>query len=131
MGVKIALDDFGTGYSSLSYLRRFPFDRIKIDRSFVKDLTTSASARAIVSTVIALGRSLGMEVTAEGVEDRTQLHILNELGCDEAQGYLILEPVAAPELDRARADLGADRDDGVLDYAAAREAILRRRKQAG
>lgn len=130
-GVKIALDDFGTGYSSLSYLRRFPFDRIKIDRSFVKDLTTSASARAIVSTVIALGRSLGMEVTAEGVEDRTQLHILNELGCDEAQGYLILEPVAAPELDRARADLGADRDDGVLDYAAAREAILRSRKQAG
>ena len=130
-GIKIALDDFGTGYSSLSYLRRFPFDRIKIDRSFVKDLTTSASSRAIVSTVIALGRSLGMQVTAEGIEDRAQLQILGELGCDEAQGYLILEPLAASELDRVRAGLGADRGDGVLDYAAARDAILRRRKQSG
>ena len=130
-GVKIALDDFGTGYSSLSYLRRFPFDRIKIDRSFVKDLTSSASSRAIVSSVIALARGLGMEVTAEGVEDREHLRILRDLGCDEAQGYLILEPVAAPELDRVRADSGVERSDGVLDYAAAREAILRSRARAG
>ena len=97
-GVKIALDDFGTGYSSLGYLRKFPFHKIKIDRSFVKDLDDSAEARAIVEAVTKLGHALGMKITAEGVETRQQLKRIHEIGCDEAQGYLLGMPVSAIEV---------------------------------
>jgi diguanylate cyclase (GGDEF)-like protein len=93
LGVKVALDDFGTGYSSLSYLRRFPFDKIKIDRSFVQDSTENADSLAIVKAVIALGRSLGMATVAEGVETEAQLEIVSEQGCTEAQGYLFSVPL--------------------------------------
>ncbi len=89
LGVRIALDDFGTGYSSLSYLRKFPFDKIKIDKSFVSDLENRSDSRAITIATINLAKTLGMRVTAEGVETLAQAEFLRDHGCDELQGYLI------------------------------------------
>ena len=88
----ISMDDFGTGYSSLSYLRSFPFDKIKIDQSFVRDCRTCKDAAAIVRAVTRLGSSLGMATTAEGVETDEQLARLRAEGCTEVQGYLFSEP---------------------------------------
>lgn len=95
MGVRISMDDFGTGYSSLSYLRSFPFDKIKIDRSFVKGLSNDGGSVAIVRAVTGLSRSLGITTTAEGVETDEQLHCLAREGCHEVQGYLFSKPVPA------------------------------------
>ena len=98
LGVKIALDDFGTGYSSLAYLRRFRFDRIKIDRSFVMDVIERPEARAVIRAVIGLGHSINMRITAEGVETQEQLESIAAKGCDEAQGYLISKPVGPQQV---------------------------------
>jgi EAL domain-containing protein (putative c-di-GMP-specific phosphodiesterase class I) len=98
LGVRISMDDFGTGYSSLAYLQKFPFDRIKIDRSFVNDLPERAEALAIVRAVTSLGSSLGMKTTAEGVETEDQLNKLKEEGCTEVQGYLFSKPVPAAQV---------------------------------
>jgi EAL domain-containing protein (putative c-di-GMP-specific phosphodiesterase class I) len=87
-GIRIALDDFGTGYSSLSYLRGFPFDKIKIDRSFVKDLSDRVDCTAIISAISGLAKSLGIATTAEGVETQQQLDFLRLQGCTQAQGFL-------------------------------------------
>ncbi len=109
MGISVALDDFGTGYSSLSYLRRFPFDKIKIDRSFISDLPTSEGSVAIVRAIIGLGRSLKTRVTGEGVETWEQLLFLRHEGCTEAQGYLFSQPLPAAQaraLAQTRADAG-------------------------
>lgn len=95
LGVQIAMDDFGTGYSSLSYLLRFPFDRIKIDRSFIKDMTENPDAAAIVGAVVALGRRLNMSITAEGVETREHLECLRKEACHEVQGYYFGRPMSA------------------------------------
>jgi EAL domain-containing protein (putative c-di-GMP-specific phosphodiesterase class I) len=89
LGVRIALDDFGTGYSSLSYLRSFPFDNIKIDRSFVRDLSARADSVAIVHAIAELARSLRMTTTAEGVETQEHFDMLRSEGCTEMQGFLI------------------------------------------
>lgn len=89
LGIRIALDDFGTGYSSLSYLRSFPFDKIKIDKSFVKDIETRADSRAITMATLTLAKSLGMRCTAEGVETLYQADFLRDNGCDELQGFFI------------------------------------------
>jgi diguanylate cyclase (GGDEF)-like protein/PAS domain S-box-containing protein len=97
-GVRISLDDFGTGYSSLSYLRSFPFDKIKIDRSFVEDVTSRDDSLAIVRAVTGLGRSLGIVTTAEGVETTAQLELLRREGCTQAQGYLFSKPCPAAEV---------------------------------
>ncbi len=94
LGVRIALDDFGTGYSSLSYLRRFKFDKLKIDRSFIADLTSSPENLAIVRAVIGLGKSFGAKVTAEGVETDAQLQCLLKEGCGQIQGYLTGRPMS-------------------------------------
>jgi EAL domain-containing protein (putative c-di-GMP-specific phosphodiesterase class I) len=87
MGVLVSIDDFGTGYSSMSYLRRFPIDKLKIDRSFIKELTTHPAAESIVRAIISLAHSLQLKVVAEGVETAEQLEHLRELGCDQYQGY--------------------------------------------
>ncbi len=97
-GVRFALDDFGTGYSSLNYLKRLPFDYLKIDRSFIEDLTESDEARAMVRAVIGMGHSLKMKILAEGVETNEQLKILAEENCDIYQGFLCSEAVRAEEL---------------------------------
>ena len=89
------MDDFGTGYSSLSYLRRFPFDKIKIDQSFVRDLTGAPDSATFIRTIADLGRSLGIETTAEGVETPEQLAQVRAEGCVEAQGYLFSRPQPA------------------------------------
>lgn len=104
MGVAVALDDFGTGYSSLGYLWKFPFSKLKIDRSFATALGVSPSAKGIVRAIARLGHSLGMVVTAEGIENKKQLHMLREAGCDLAQGYLLGRP--AHEADLAAIVLG-------------------------
>jgi EAL domain-containing protein (putative c-di-GMP-specific phosphodiesterase class I) len=95
LGVGISLDDFGTGYSSLSYVRRFPIDKIKIDRSFVRDVETDESCRAIVKSVIDMSHNLGLGCIAEGMETRDQVRALRRLGCRTMQGYHFGRPMPA------------------------------------
>lgn len=99
-GVKVALDDFGTGYSSLSYLRRFNIDILKIDKSFIEDIETNENDQSLVATIVSMGRTLGLQVVAEGVESVQQVRRLAALGCDCAQGYHYCRPVDANTLER-------------------------------
>ena len=112
-GVHLSIDDFGTGYSSLSYLRQLAAEELKIDRSFVMDLESSADARAIVDAVVKLAQALGLKVVAEGVETEAQQKILRTLGCDELQGFLFAKPMSAKAL-----TLWAIQDEGpsALDF---------------
>jgi EAL domain-containing protein (putative c-di-GMP-specific phosphodiesterase class I) len=93
MGLRLSIDDFGTGYSSLSYLKRFPFDTVKVDRSFVKNVTTDSDNAAITTAIIAMAHSLNFEVIAEGVETKQELAFLSKHQCDGMQGYLFSPPV--------------------------------------
>ena len=113
LGIGVALDDFGTGYASLSYLRSFPFDLIKIDQSFVRDMHRSVESEVIVQTVLALGGRLGMSVTAEGVETLAQLETLQRQGCSKAQGYLFAAPMPADEVLRFLAAWRFPGDEGA------------------
>jgi EAL domain-containing protein (putative c-di-GMP-specific phosphodiesterase class I) len=112
LGLTIALDDFGTGYSSLSYLQRFPFDKLKIDQSFVRDLENRPDSLAIVQSIATLGRNLKMLTTAEGVETKAQLDIITEAGCSEAQGYYFSRPT--PESEFRALLTQQDRESGPL-----------------
>jgi diguanylate cyclase (GGDEF)-like protein/PAS domain S-box-containing protein len=99
LGVSISIDDFGTGYSNLNYLKRFPVDRLKVDQSFVRDITSDADDAVIVRAIVQLGHSLELEVTAEGVETDEQLQFLRACHCDQAQGFLFSRPMPAPEIE--------------------------------
>src|SRR5438046_1218708 len=100
LGVRVALDDFGTGYSSLSYLQSFPFDKLKIDRSFIQNLLTREGASAIVRAITELAHALNIETTAEGVEETAQLMELRAHGCSSVQGFLFSEPMASADVER-------------------------------
>lgn len=104
LGVRIAMDDFGTGYSSLSYLRKFPFDGLKVDRSFVNRLQDSADDKAIIQAIVDLGRALSLTVTAEGIETAEHLALLQAVQCDEGQGYYLSRPMSADTFDALIAD---------------------------
>ena len=106
-GIHLSIDDFGTGYSSLSYLRQLPAEELKIDRSFVKDVETSADARAIVEAVVRMAQVLGLKVVAEGVETERQRELLVQMGCDQLQGYLFARPMSARALTLWAMDDGA------------------------
>jgi len=118
MGVSIAMDDFGTGYSSLSYLNRFPFDKIKIDRSFIKNLGHEASTDAVVASIIGLGRSLDILITAEGVETPEQSTLLRAAGCDLVQGFLYGRPGTIQSHEHRRAQLSVSRIGDVKKRAS-------------
>ena len=100
LGVSLLMDDFGTGYSSLNYLHAFPFDVLKIDRSFVGRMTQGEPPRQIVRTIIDLARALGMDVVAEGIETPEQYHLLRQMGCRFGQGFLFATPLPAIEVSR-------------------------------
>ena len=118
LGIRIAMDDFGTGYSSLTYLQSFPFDKIKIDRSFVKDITDNAGSLYIVRAVAALANGMGMAATAEGVETAEQLDKIAAVGCTEMQGYLFSKPLPVAEIERQFLSRLPRRDD-KRDFAVA------------
>src|SRR5690606_4936269 len=109
-GIRFAMDDFGTGYSSLNYLKRFPFDTLKLDKTFIEGVNVSRRDTAIVQSVLALGRAFGLRTIAEGVETQTQLQFLLAHGCEQAQGYLFSAPLSADAL----AQLLASRDFFLL-----------------
>ncbi len=114
LGARLVLDDFGTGYSSLSYLQRFPFDKLKVDRSFINRLVSDSGSRAIIEAIIAMSKSLDLEVTAEGVETAEQFNLLGAKGCDEFQGYLLGRPMPQEAVE---AFLGAAPIRHPLDHA--------------
>ena len=130
MDIRVTLDDFGTGYSSLSYLRRFPFDKIKIDKSFIQGQGTDRGTRVILEAMIRMCTDLGFDVVAEGVETEHQLAELRQLGCREIQGFLLGEPLLPkrsrsfwqPREARRSRTVARDRTNGVLNKRQRNEA---------
>ena len=100
LGISLSTDDFGTGYSSLSYLHRFPFNRLKIDRSFINKMDSDAKSGEIVRTILMLAQNLHLEAVAEGIETEEQLRMLQSLGCGFGQGYLFSRPVSVAEVEK-------------------------------
>jgi len=113
LGVRIAIDDFGTGYSSLAYLSKFPVDCLKIDRSFIAAISESPDAGALVNTLVQLGRTLGLETLAEGIEATSQVEYLQSQNCDSGQGFLFAKPLAAAEIAELLASEGHTHLTGI------------------
>ena len=128
--MKLAVDDFGTGYSSLSYLRRFPIDRLKIDRSFVAKMLDDATDLAITNAIINLGRTLGLQVVAEGVESEAVAAALRAAECDELQGYLYARPMSVEDLGRWT-DRRRRADAATASASACRRQVLGSRAAGG
>jgi EAL domain-containing protein (putative c-di-GMP-specific phosphodiesterase class I) len=119
MGVLVSVDDFGTGYSSMSYLRRFPIDKLKIDRVFINEIVSRPEDASIVRAIVSLAHSLHLKVVAEGVETPAQLEFLEAAGCDEYQGYHFSHPLPAGDFERLIRESRA-RDTALADEDAAR-----------
>jgi diguanylate cyclase len=119
LGVRVAMDDFGTGYSSLSYLQSFNFDKIKIDRAFVADMEDNPQEAGIVRAVTWMGKSLNMQVVAEGVETDAQARLLQKLNCDELEGFLIAKPMAAEDVGQFIAAQPSATESPATEMAAA------------
>jgi EAL domain-containing protein (putative c-di-GMP-specific phosphodiesterase class I) len=122
LGVHLAFDDFGTGYASLTYLKKFPLDRLKIDRSFVHELRSGSADAAIVGSTIKLSKLLGLSVIAEGIEDRATIELLLEMGCDEGQGYYFGRAVSAPEFEQTFLTASPWQPSGVTANPSAAQA---------
>jgi EAL domain-containing protein (putative c-di-GMP-specific phosphodiesterase class I) len=105
LGVRIAIDDFGTGYSSMAYLQQFPVDALKIDRSFISGIANSPESPALIHTLVQLGKTLGIETLAEGIEEHSQLQQLQREQCDSGQGYLFARPLTLHDLETFITDL--------------------------
>ena len=127
MGVGLEIDDFGTGYSSLSYLQKLPFDTVKIDRSFIRELGIGAESSEIVKAIVELARSLDMQVVAEGVETEDQLRVVTTLGCEYAQGYYFSKPAAA----KTTLALMKEREELERSFALLRESQPNAASSAG
>ncbi len=104
LGIKMAMDDFGTGYSSLSYLREYPFDVLKIDRSFINEMTSGYKSKALIDAVISMSHALKLKVVAEGIETEKQLEQLTNLNCDYGQGYLFSKPLNVKDMTKLLSD---------------------------
>jgi len=120
MGVKLAIDDFGTGYTSLSYLRQFPFSKLKVDRSFIRDVAVNSDDAAITAAIINMARSLNLKVIAEGVENEAQMAFLRAHRCDEIQGYYFSRPLTAGQItEKMRGNWSHDLQVAVIDSLTA------------
>ncbi len=130
-GFTLALDDFGTGFSSIGYLRQFPFDILKVDRSFVRDIGINATANALIQSLVSLGDALGLSVIAEGIENEDQLKLLRLIQCEFVQGFMISRPVPANEIDalivESEARLGTPAGGGHAGRAPGRRPELKPR----
>ncbi len=113
LGFLLSLDDFGTGFSSIGYLRQFPFDMLKVDRSFVRDIGINTTANALIQSLVSLGDAMDLSVIAEGIENEDQLKLLRLVQCEYAQGFLISRPVPAEEITALLARLGPERSFGL------------------
>ena len=135
LGVKISMDDFGTGYSSLSYLRKFPFDKIKIDQCFIRGIDRSPGMKSLCQTIVAMAKQLKLHTVAEGIEEQGELDVMREIGCNAGQGYLFQRPVTAEAFEEflnewPQRKVGFGFAKGRMQWSGARPSHSPRRRRA-